>query len=451
MTMNKTLIIIGREFSTRVRKKSFVILTLIVPILLAGFYAFLMWMLLKDDTQVRNIAVVNKSTIENPFSKINNNTFEYTEEDISERNAPEFLKQNNFYAVIRIPENIMENPEIPVYSFSQVPMELKNEIASQLSKRIENLKLSEVIAESQIPDLDKKLATTRTPVLVRTLKISEDTGEARESSSEIASAIGLVGGMVIYFFIFMYASQVMKGVIEEKTNRIIEVLVSSVKPFQFLLGKIIGVAAVGLVQFLIWVVFGAVLIIAMQALFLPHLDMETLRNAGSLAGGMTEITGAGTLSADQLHIIQKVAMTIDPMFILKFLGAFLFYFIGGYLLYASLFAAIGAAVDNETDSQQFLTPLSIILVIGLYIGFTAMKSPESPLVFWSSLIPFTSPIVMLVRIPFGVPAAELIASMLLLVISFIFFTWLSGRIYRIGILMYGKKVTWKELYKWLKY
>jgi ABC-2 type transport system permease protein len=249
----------------------------------------------------------------------------------------------------------------------------------------------------------------------------------------------------------MYASQVMKGVIEEKTNRIIEVLVSSVKPFQFLLGKIIGVAAVGLVQFLIWVVFGLVLILVMQTFFLPGIDLEALRNAGNLAGGLPDIAGTGNLSAEKMQIIQKVAMTIDPIFIIKFLASFLFYFIGGYLLYASLFAAIGAAVDNETDSQQFLTPLSIILVIGLYIGFAAMKSPESPMVFWSSLIPFTSPIVMLVRIPFGVPTWEILTSMALLIVSFIFFTWLSGKIYRIGILMYGKKVTWKELYKWLKY
>lgn len=449
--MNKTLIIIGREFSTRVRKKSFLVLTLLVPILLAGFYAFLMWMLLKDDTQERKIAVVNCSELEAPFSQINNNTFEYTDNAITESAAPEFLKQNSYYAIIWVPENVMTNPDIPIYSFSQVPMELKNEIAAQLRRKIEDIKRSAVIEESQVPDLEKKLNATQTPVIVRTLKVSEDTGVAKESSSEIASAIGLVAGMIIYFFIFMYASQVMKGVIEEKTNRIIEVLVSSVKPFQFLMGKIIGVAAVGLVQFLIWVVFGLVLILAMQAFFLPQLDVEALRNAGAMAGGMTDIAGTGNLSPEQLQIIQKLATTIDPAFIAKFLGAFLFYFIGGYLLYASLFAAIGAAVDNETDSQQFLTPLSIVLVIGLYIGFAAMRSPESPLVFWSSLIPFTSPIVMLVRIPFGVPVWELITSMAILVASFIFFTWLSGRIYRIGILMYGKKVTWKELYKWLKY
>ncbi len=243
--MNKTLIIIGREFTTRVRKKSFLVLTLVVPILLAGFYAFLMWMLLKNDTQERKIAVINHSELEYPLNQINNTIFEYTDTVLSESSVPEFLKQNDYYAVIRIPSKVMDNPDIPVYSFSQVPMELKNEIASQLRKKIEDIKRATVIEEAKVPELEMKLAATQTPVLVRTLKVSEDTGEAKESSSEIASAMGLIAGMVIYFFIFMYASQVMKGVIEEKTNRIIEVLVSSVKPFQFLLGKIIGVATVG--------------------------------------------------------------------------------------------------------------------------------------------------------------------------------------------------------------
>ena len=449
--MNKTCIIIGREFSTRVRKKSFLVVTLVVPILMALFYAFLMWILLKDDTQERKIAVVNHSAIEAPFHQINNTTFETIDTEVTEASAPEFLAAHDYYAVIRLSADVMGQPEVPIYSFSQVPMDLKNEIALQLQNKIESIKRDSVIAQTQIPDLEEKLAATHTPVHIRTLKVSEETGEAKESSSEIASILGLAAGMVIYFFIFMYASQVMKGVIEEKTNRIIEVLVSSVKPFQFLLGKIIGVAAVGLVQFLIWVAFGLLLIVGMQAAFLPELDMEALRSAGNMAGDLTAIAGTEQLNAEQLAVIRNIAMTIDPAFILKFLASFLFYFIGGYLLYASLFAAIGAAVDNETDSQQFLTPLSIVLVVGLYIGFTAMKSPESPLVFWSSLIPFTSPIVMLVRLPFGVPAWELATSMGLLVACFIFFTWLSGRIYRVGILMYGKKVTWKELYKWLKY
>ncbi len=450
--MNKILIIIGREFSTRVRKKSFLVLTLVVPILLTVFYAFLVWVMVKKDTQERKIAVVNLSSIEKPLEKINNTTFDYTDATITESTAPDFLQKNDHYAVIWIPEDVMENAVTPIYSFSQVPTELKNGIESQLRGKIEGIKRAAVIAESNVPNLNEKLAETKTPVLIRTLKVSEDTGVAKESSSEIASAIGLVAGFIIYIFILMYATQVMKGVMEEKSNRIIEVLVSSVKPFQFLSGKIIGVAAVGLLQFLIWIVFGFILILAMKVAFMPEVDMETIRNAGSMAGGsMSGMPSTANINPEQMELFKKVAMTIEPSFIFKFLGAFIFYFIGGYLLYASLFAAIGAAVDNETDSQQFMTPLSIILIIGVYIGFSAMKSPESPLVFWSSMVPFTSPIVMLVRIPFGVPTWQLISSMVILVASFVFFTWISSKIYRIGILMYGKKITWQELYKWLKY
>ena len=444
--MNKTFIIISREFSTRVRKKTFLLVTVFVPILFILFYAFLMWMMLKDDTQERRIAVVNASSLENPLETINNTKFEYTDQNVTEANAADFLNKENYYAVMWIPANVMDSAEIPIYSFSQITMDLKGEISSQIRRKIENIKKSVVIAESQIPDLEEKLAATRTPVTVRTLMVTES-GEAKESSSEIASIVGLAGGFIIYIFIFMYAAQVMKGVIEEKNNRIIEVLVSSVKPFQFLLGKIIGVASVGLVQFLIWIILGGAAMIALQAIFLPDIDMEALRNSSNIAM-MSQTSG---VNPEQLQIIQNVVKTIEPGFILSFLGAFIFYFIGGYLLYASLFAAIGAAVDNETDSQQFMTPLSIILIAAVYIGFAAMKSPESPLVFWSSMIPFTSPIVMLVRIPFGVPAWEIITSIVTLIAAFIFFTWLSGKIYRIGILMYGKKVTWKELYKWLKY
>ena len=444
--MNKTFIIISREFSTRVRKKTFLLVTVFVPILFILFYAFLMWMMLKDDTQERRIAVVNASSLENPLETINNTKFEYTDQNVTEANAADFLNKENYYAVMWIPANVMDSAEIPIYSFSQITMDLKGEISSQLRRKIENIKKSVVIAESQIPDLEEKLAATRTPVTVRTLMVTES-GEAKESSSEIASIVGLAGGFIIYIFIFMYAAQVMKGVIEEKNNRIIEVLVSSVKPFQFLLGKIIGVASVGLVQFLIWIILGGAAMIALQAIFLPDIDMEALRNSSNIAM-MSQTSG---VNPEQLQIIQNVVKTIEPGFILSFLGAFIFYFIGGYLLYASLFAAIGAAVDNETDSQQFMTPLSIILIAAVYIGFAAMKSPESPLVFWSSMIPFTSPIVMLVRIPFGVPAWEIITSIVTLIAAFIFFTWLSGKIYRIGILMYGKKVTWKELYMGLKY
>lgn len=444
--MNKTLIIINREFSTRVRKKTFLLVTIFVPILFILFYVFLMWMMLKSDDQDRRIAVINKSSIEQPLETINSTKFEYTTEEVNENNASDFLTKGDYYAVMWIPENVMDNAEIPIYSFSQVTMDMKGDIASQLRRKIEDIKKKAILTEINTPNLEQRLDSTKTQVTVRTLKVSES-GESKESSSEIASILGIVAGVVIYFFIFMYAGQVMKGVIEEKTNRIIEVLVSSVKPFQFLLGKIIGVASVGLLQFIIWVVLMGAAVIGLQAVFMPDIDLAALRETQNVA----MMAQAGNIDVEQLQVIQSVAKTIEPGFVLSFLGAFIFYFIGGYLLYASLFAAIGAAVDNETDSQQFMTPLTIILIVAFYIGIAAMKTPDSSLVVWSSIIPFTSPIVMLVRLPFGVPAWQIIASMVSLVAAFIFFTWLSGKIYRIGILMYGKKVTWKELYKWLKY
>ena len=444
--MNKTLIIINREFSTRVRKKTFLAVTIFVPILFTVFYAFLMWMLLKDDNERRAIAVINESALAAPLEQINNTSFVYVDRGLPESGYARFLRDSGYYAIARVPADVTRRAEVSIYSLTLVPLELKNEVSAQVQRAVEEAKRSDIAAQSGIPDLDKRLRATRTPVHTRTMIVSESDGP-RESSSEITSILGLVGGLGIYIFVFMYSSQVMKGVVEEKTNRIIEVLVSSVKPFQFLLGKIIGVAAVGLLQFLIWIGVGALIVAASKLLLFPGVDIASLQAATDLGA----VAGGDAIGAERLEVLRYVAQTVEPSFLLRFMGAFLFYFLGGYLLYASLFAAIGAASDNETDSQQFITPLSIVLIVALYIGISAMKNPDSSLVFWSSLIPFTSPIVMLTRVPFGVPAWEIAASMLLLVASFLFFTWLSGKIYRIGILMHGKKITWGELRKWLKY
>lgn len=444
--MNKILIIIGREFSTRVRKKTFLLVTIFVPILIAGLYAFMLWMMLRDDTQERKIAVVNRSELIHPLKRINNNTFEYGHEDMAEADLSRFLVNSDYYAAIYVPQNIIREPKITIYSRSQIPMELENNITIQLKNEIEKIKRDSIIKQTGIPDLEQQLEATQTTVSATTLKIDEK-GEARESSSVITSVIGIAAGIVIYIFIFMYATQVMQGVLEEKINRIIEVLVSSVKPIQFLFGKIIGIAGVGLLQFVIWIVLGGVIIVAGQSLFLPDIDMESLRNATDL-NAMTQTSG---LTAENLATIRSITQTLTPQFVCSFLISFILYFIGGYLLYAAMFAAIGAAVDSQEETQQFLGPLSVVLVIGLYIGFAAIKSPESPLVFWTSMIPFTSPIVMLVRIPFGVATWEILLSLGILGGTFILITWISAKIYRIGILMYGKKASWKEIYKWLKY
>ncbi|MDR0982435.1 MAG: ABC transporter permease [Culturomica sp.] len=446
--MNNTFTVIAREFTTRVRKKSFLLITIFVPLLIVVFYAFLMWLMFRDDTNERQIVVVNNSTLVNPIDTIGNNIFTYTEDTITEKNAAEYLKNHTeYYAVMWLPENIMNNADVPVYSTSQVPMDLKHSIAEQLKTRIETIKKDSLFESLNIPDIESKLDATKAKVNVRTL-IVEETGEVKEGSAEITSVIGMVACIIIFFFVLMYATQVMKGVIEEKENRIIEVLVSSVKPFQFLLGKIIGIAAVGLLQFTIWIVLIMIAVVGIQFVAMPNIDMEALR---STATDLTAMAQVSNIDVDNLKVVQKISQILNPNFVMSFIGVFLFYFLGSYLLYASLFAAIGSAVDNETDSQQFMTPLSIILMVGFYIGFGAMKNPESSLAVWSSIIPFTSPMVMLVRFPFGVPAWELISSMLLLVAAFIFFTWLSARIYRVGILMYGKKTTWKELLKWITY
>lgn len=444
--MSKIWIIVNREFMTRVRKRSFLVMTIFVPILLGVFYAFLLWLLLRDDNQARTIAVVNESGVETPLEDVGRTRFVYEGEGLAEADYGRWLKEKGYYALARVPRGVMKEGVVEVYSLSLVPMEVKQEIARQVQRKVEERKRSEIAERSGIPNLDKQLRETRTPVVARTLVVSE-AGETRESSAELTSMMGVVAGLVIYIFIFMYSSQVMQGVVEEKKNRIIEVLVSSVKPFQFLMGKIIGVAAVGLLQFLIWIGVGIVLVVASQLFLLPGLDVEALRTAtdvGALAGS----TAMGT---EQLEMLQYVAKMVDPGFVMWFLGAFLFYFLGGYLLYASLFAAVGAAADSETDTQQFMTPLSVLLLAALYVGFAAMKNPDTSLVFWGSLFPFTSPIVMLVRLPFGVPAWEVVLSMGLLVGAFLFFTWLSGKIYRVGILMYGKKPSWRELYRWMKY
>jgi len=434
--MNKILIIIRREFLTRVKKKSFLLVTILVPLMMAGFYAFMIWMMLKEDTEKRNIAVINKSNIEQIVNSNEYTKYEYNNDIDFEKSKQEFVEKG-YYAVLYLPENLMESNEAELFSLKQIPMDLKSSISSQIRKKIEQIKRDKIIQETGVPDLEKRLAETKTSIYLKTMKLEEG-GEAKESSSEVTSVIGIAGGFIIYIFILIYCTQVMRGVIEEKSNRIIEVIISSVKPFQLMMGKIIGIAMVGLLQFLIWIILSGIIVFAVQALLMPDLDMESIRQSGA---NLSAIAQTSNLDIDQAKILSNIVNTIDSGFIFSYLAAFLFYFIGGYLLYAALFAAIGAAVDNETETQQFMTPLAIILAISLYMGFGVMRSPESSMAVWASIVPFTSPIVMLVRIPFGVPTIQLVSSIVILIVSFFALTWLSGKIYRTGILMYGKKIT----------
>lgn len=444
--MNKILIIIQREYLSRVKKKSFLLLTFLTPILIAGIYAFMIWMMMKDDTEKRTIGVINESELVSPVESKDFTTFDYLE-NTSFEEAKKLLDSKGYYAILKIPKDILDSQSAELFSFKQVTIEVKSGVGSQIRNHIETIKRSKIIAEANMPDLEQKLAATKTPISVKTIKFGDD-GEIKQSSTEIAMGLGFAMSFIIYMFIFMYGVQVMRGVIEEKSNRIIEVIISSVKPFQLMMGKIVGVAMVGLTQFLMWVILTGAIILIGSAIFMPGLDAESIQQASSIS----QLPSTGqAMNQAQLNMMQDVLGTFDMGYIMSILGGFIFFFLAGYLLYSALFAAVGSAVDNETETQQFMLPISLPLVLALYIGMAVAKNPEGSLAFWGSIIPLTSPIVMLVRIPFGVPLWELLLSMGLLVASFIFVTWVAAKIYRTGILMYGKKVSYKEIWKWLRY
>ena len=287
-----------------------------------------------------------------------------------------------------------------------------------------------------IPDLQKILEDTQTRVSVSTIRWNEK-GEEQKGSSELALIIGMVTAMIIYMFIVMYGGQVMSGVVQEKTSRIVEVIVSSVKPFQLMMGKIVGIALVGLTQVFLWVILTLILSVA----------ATTLMGIEPSAAVEAQAIPQSTMDQGMSEIYSMLA----GFNFVEMLIYFICYFLGGYLLYASLFAAVGSAVENETDTQQFSLPLTIPIIFAIYAAIYSAQNPDGPLAFWCSLIPFTSPVVMMVRLPFGVPFWQIALSIGVLVLSFVLTTWMAGKIYRTGILMYGKKVTWAELWKWLKY
>ncbi len=295
------------------------------------------------------------------------------------------------------------------------------------------------------------LNSIKADVSIRTIQWTED-GNAKESSTEIAMIVGYASGFLIYFFIFLFGAQVMRGVIEEKTSRIVEIIISSAKPFQLMMGKIVGIALVGLTQFLLWIVLTTAIIFGAKTAFFPDLGKTNTQEV--LVQDMLQQPDMAQMEQIQTQQMDDMAQIFNSMKSIeygKIFFSFVFFFLGGYLLYGSLFAAIGSAVDNETDTQQFMLPITIPLILGIFVMMNAIQTPDSPVAFWFSIIPFTSPIVMMVRIPFGVPDWQLALSMGLLVITFIGSVWLAGKIYRTGILMYGKKVNYKELWKWLRY
>ncbi len=454
--MSKIGLIIEREYLTRVKKKSFIILTFLTPLLLVALIAVPLALSMVKSSDVKTIAV---SDSDGRYLKRLENNDQYKFVPAKDGMATvrkQITDEGSVYAYLVIKGDLSkDSSSVNIYTVKQAEMEMKDFISGQLKE----LARKDKIASYNIDGLDKIIEDSKPKLSINTIKWEKD-GTEKESSSELAMVIGLIATFVIYIFIFAYGAMVMNGVIEEKTNRIVEVIVSSVKPFDLMMGKIIGIAMVGLTQVLLWVVLvGGTLGIATYALkdkvsdeqlkkiSTEMVQSQTMSNPGMQAAQVKQLTDKSSDIPD----VQKILKLVSSINLGEIVFWFVLYFLGGYLLYASLFAGFGSAIDNQEDAQQFVLPLTIPVLFALYAGMYSAQNPDGPLAFWCSMFPLTSPIVMMVRIPFGVPLWELLVSFGLLVVTFLLAVKMAAKIYRTGILMYGKKVTYKELIKWLRY
>ena len=451
MKLNNIKTIISREYLTRVRKKSFLLITFLGPVFFAAICILPSVIMFMTEDKGKQVAVVDQSGI--VMEKfVDTDAVDYT--DYSTEN-PDSLKARfselglDALVVVSPIDEAARTVHVAAYSESPMSVDLKESIASRVDDAVEDYRLSQY----DISDLKQIMADVKSDVSVATYTLGED-GEEKISSSEVYMIISLLLSMIIYMFIAMFSGMVMQSVIEEKASRVVEVLVSSVKATELMFGKIIGVACVALTQFLLWVVLTVVIVAGVSAFIGfdsmmgdPAQTEQMMDMAGQMGGmDMAEMTA----SMAEEDGMAAVLTTLKEINYVQLILAFFVYFALGYLLYASFFAAIGSAVENEADTTQLQLPVTIPLMIAFFIAFYAFKAPDSAVVFWGSMIPFTSPIVMLARIPFGVPAWELALSMGLLIATFIACGWASAKIYRIGILMFGKKTTFKDLWKWLK-
>lgn len=457
--MSKTTLIIQREYVTRIRKKSFIIMSILGPFIFAAYVLIPMYFATLEDREEKKVVVIDESKLFTAYTQEGSQFVipetEYLKfqviEGVELETFREGFNETGYYAVLFVPSNILASESALLYSTKQVSIDVSNYIKSNLEKEIEDLKL----ATHDISDIDRILAEVKTTLNVRSIKWTKD-GQTQETNTGVVMAVGYLGGLLIFFFIFFFGSQVMRGVIEEKTSRIIEVIVSSVRPFQLMMGKIIGVGLTGLTQFVIWIVFSFLLITGLQAAFFPELGRTPTEQvvASDMFGGSgttgEEIT-AGEITAGELDMAEEIFASLQSINAGVMLGSFFVFFIFGYLLYAAMFAVVGSAVDNETDTQQLILPVILPLILAIYVMIGTINNPDGALPFWFSMIPFTSPVVMMVRIPFGVPYWQVGLSAALLVLTFIGMTWVAGKVYRTGILMYGKKNSYREIWKWLRY
>lgn len=451
MKLRNIGIIISREYLTRVKKKSFLLTTFIVPVLFAAMCILpsVIMMMAKDSG--KKVAVVDQSGIVMPYL-VDTEAIDYTDYSttpVDSMKARFSALELDALLVISPIDTVDRTVDVATYSEKPVSIDMKDAISSRVDEAVEDYRLTFY----DTADLKQIMAEVQSDISISTFTLDES-GEEKITSSEVYMIISMILSIIIYMFIAMFSGMVMQSVIEEKASRVVEVLVSSVKATELMFGKIIGVACVALTQFLLWIVLTAVLVggfsafVGFDSLMGDPAQTEQLMQMAGQPGGMSveEITA---MAQDQSEL-GAVMSTLRDLNYVQLILAFVIYFALGYLLYASFFAAIGSAVENEADTNQLQMPVTVPLLLAFFIALYAFRAPDSPIVFWGSMIPFTSPIVMLARIPYGVPTWELALSIALLALTFIACAWVSAKIYKIGILMFGKKTTFKDLWKWLR-
>lgn len=437
--MNHLPLIIKREYLTKVKNKSFIVMTFLSPLIMIALIAVVAYLSQLNNDKQRTISVLDETGyLEGVFQNTDNTTYTNLS-GMRFNDAIALVKEKEDYGLLHIArvdslELISNN--IKFYSEESPSLSIISGLEQKIEKRLRELKLQkDGVSMAQIE-------ASKTSI-----EIAQESF-AGEKSSKIDNivklAFGGAAGYLLFMFIIIYGNMIMRSVIEEKTSRIIEVIISSVKPIQLMMGKIIGTSLAGITQFAIWVILGGVLLVVVSSIF--GIDITQVKTP------QQEMVDQAMQADGAQAIAENLITAIGNLPIANLIVAFIFFFIGGYLLYSSLYAAIGAAVDNETDTQQFMLPILMPLILAVYVGvFTVIEDPHGTVSTVFSFVPFTSPVVMLMRIPFGVPLWQQGLSLLLLIGTFVFAVWFAAKIYRVGILMYGKKPTYKELFKWLKY
>ena len=465
MNFNTLGIIIQREYLNKVKKKSFLIITFLAPVLFAALCILPSVIMMGAKEEAKKVGVIDRSGIVTPYLE-NTESIEYVFlGDVLAEDVKTDLKGNGIDALLSISELDTEQRTVVADCYSEKPLGM--DTGSVIENRINDAVEAYRIESYGIDNLEEIMAGVKSNVHLHSYTVDES-GKETISESGVYMVISMILGMALYMFIALFCGMVMSSVIEEKSSRVVEVLVSSVKATELMFGKIIGVALVALTQFLLWIVLTFVLITAAMGIIGKDKIMGALSD--DQTAQMTEMMAPGvhmpadmpsldslTAAADTTAVasaeptgMQAILGTLSNINVPQLIICFLLFFIFGYLLYASIFAAIGSAVENEADTQQLQLPVTVPLLIGFFIAIYAFKAPGSSLVFWGSMIPFTSPIVMLARLPFGVATWEIVVSLVLLVATFVACAWMSAKIYQVGILMFGKKSTWKDLWKWLK-